>query len=374
MSLDPSLDQSLDPLLLAPAHVLLDRLGRFEVTAVELTEAALGPHRGARPPPQRGGDAGRGRRPRRGPPERRPTRRGPRRPAGGPAVTIKDAFAVAGPARHRRGAGAVGLRAGARRGGGGAAARRRRGDPRQDQRAALFRRLRRRQPDLRPHLEPLESRPLARRLLRRRGGGGGVRLQRVRAGLRPRRLDPLAGARLRHLRAEDQLRHRAAPWHRAAGLPPPARARPVGDRPPRPLGPRPGAGAGRAGAAGRAPRRLPARPARAAPADGPGPAHRAVGRRRLRPGRIGGGARRLGGRRSAGGGRRQYQSRPAGGVAGRVLRDLRDPQRRPVHRRGAGASQAAPGGAGRPVRAGRHLPPGPAGARRRPALSATGCC
>ena len=89
-------------------------------------------------------------------------------------------------------------------------ARRRRRALRQDQRAALSRRLAKLQRDLRHHEQPVGRRARARRILGRLRGGARGRAHRARGRERHRLVDPQPGALLRRLRPQADLGHRAA--------------------------------------------------------------------------------------------------------------------------------------------------------------------
>ena len=86
---------------------------------------------------------------------------------------------------------------------------RRRRDHRQDQRAGRARRLAEHESDLWHHQQSLRSRADARRLVGRRGRRAGGRLRGPRGRLGHRRLAAHAGALLRRVRPQADLRHRA---------------------------------------------------------------------------------------------------------------------------------------------------------------------
>ena len=256
----------------------------------------------------------------------------------------------------RRGKSLPGPGARCRRGGGGAAAGGGGGDPRQVERPGLRRRFSDLQRDLRRHQQPVRPRPHARRLVGGRRGGGGERDERLRARLRSRQLDPLAGPCLRPVRPEDDLEPRSPLRPRAAG---PRAAHGPQPRPRRGGAPRPFGGGSRPRA--QRPRRGGAGPRAAAPDLARGPSRRALARRPVRAGRRGGeGGRALGGDapfRRRGPRRRGGAASPA--LRGRV-RDVCAPQ--PRHRRPFAAAEGA-----HPAAAGCLL-------LSRPAISRTGRC
>ena len=89
--------------------------------------------------------------------------------------------------------------------------RRRRGAVRQDQRAALPRRLAELQRDLRHDQQSVGRHARARRILGRLGRGAGRRAHRAGGGQRHRLVDPQPGALLRRVRPQADVGHRAAP-------------------------------------------------------------------------------------------------------------------------------------------------------------------